>query len=388
MLSILIFAISLLFASVQSKWTATSLLEDFGGNAAKIMAVYREPNSPVSHVIVGARGLVQYMHLAVTDEGAILYKTSFREQMALNAVLRGAGDGKRLFLAVHHSAGYRQVVSFCESADFGRTWTPRSRVASDDEDKYLADMVYERETGRVFVFLTTRDSLELRVVSRAPGSVAFSAETKLADLGSPVESNEARAGYTAKPQQNAYYVHVVYVGTTFGALMYLRSQDNGATWSVPREIAGGAKAFQVSQVLGTSEAIYVSYVSGEGLGMLLYSTDHGATFSKPITLVTKNTPENSAGISECAGKKGLLATFVPRKLAGPAYALWNTATMKPEIRATPYDGLTDVTYAGVTCVMDTDGTRKTTTTTVIHENAAYQLLVAVESERVPSERDE
>jgi hypothetical protein len=88
------------------------------------------------------------------------------------------------------------------------------------------------------------------------------------------------------------YVHVVGGGapTPSGSVLYFRSTNGGTTWEAPRTLASNLGEYGGGQTVAVDGAtVHVAYttaVSGVGGGPTSYirSTDNGATWSAPISI--------------------------------------------------------------------------------------------------------
>ncbi len=383
MLSLTFIALALLAMTATTKWTAPTLLEDFGENFADLFTVYRDPATSVSHVIVGMWHLTHYLYLAVTDEGVVLHKVSFREESPKAAIIKGAGDGKHLFLAF--VCCNRDRFNFTESADGGKTWSkPVGILAPEEKSVSFQDMVYVPETGRIYLFFIKYFAKEIWMMSRAPGSIIFSGATLVGKDAYPYLFM-ARASYTRV--QSRTYLHVAYIQASGSAMIYTRSENSGVTWSVPKEIAQSESVRYVTGVLSDSQFgpwVYVTYVRhDDNMGRMIYSSDHGAKFSAPIMTTTARTYSDPAGMALCTGNPAVrqLASLLKQFISVPEFAIWNATTLKPEYRAQPYvQPYADTT--GIDCAIDKAGKRTITTFAVIYDGYAYKLFAAADTEKL------
>ncbi len=347
----------LLFSSGLA-WSEPTVLLDRHNEAITIHSVYRDPGSSSTHVVVGLPG--QILHFAILESGGY-YKTMFATASPITAVLRGAGDGAKLFLAYMTVESERNVVRFSESANGGKDWSSPVVVAvSTTFQKYLNDMVYIKETGRVIVFFSM--DAELRMASRPSGSIVFSAEGLVARnmyayIGSAV------AGYSlffSRP-----YIHVAYKANAAGnyRLMYARSTDNGATWGAPISIGDAWAVVYLTKLIANSKmdsSVFISYtgarVGSLGTARMTYSTNYGSIF-QPHVNITANSPNlNSAGLASCSDSKGdikLLVSFFPRIDDTPQLVMWDQSSIMSDSMSHPFN-MIQVMNTGTDCSIDVE----------------------------------
>eukprot|EP01022_Parablepharisma_sp_SALTPOND_P014585 TRINITY_DN1998_c0_g2_i2.p2 TRINITY_DN1998_c0_g2~~TRINITY_DN1998_c0_g2_i2.p2 ORF type:complete len:209 (+),score=8.62 TRINITY_DN1998_c0_g2_i2:107-733(+) len=186
---ILIFSISILALclTAETKWTEPIQLLDISHSYSVVVwSVYRDPVSSLNHVLVSENNEVQYLHFALTDDGTVVSKSEFHDPgYGLAGVVKGANNGKNLFMALwSYMPGKRSAINFTESSNSGETWSKAQSIALSSTDRWLQDMVYIRETGRLFVFFIDQD-FTLRMVTRSPGSSVFSKDLVIAEDALP-----------------------------------------------------------------------------------------------------------------------------------------------------------------------------------------------------------
>lgn len=267
-------------ASYAGGWTAPKrIFKSKEYKPIKILSVYRDPTSSVNHVYYSAGRLHCYQ--ALLDNGTELYNDVFNSGYHNTAVLRGAGDGKRLFLAYGHFKP--EVVKFMESSDGGKSWSDPVSIVAESKDEYrtFTDMLYIE--GNLFVFFihmldeSHSEVATIKMVSRAAGSSVFSPERLIAKNAAWSREGLA-ASYERQGKKTC--LHVAYnVGPDNKRLIwYTRSVDSGASWSNPREIKGtvmgcwitspeccGWRCDHTVSPCGTSTSAYTSFTHSTAL---------------------------------------------------------------------------------------------------------------------------
>lgn len=349
---ILLLVLILLFAPTWAAWFGPLRVAEFK-SATLILSTYRDPVARLTHVF--ARESQQFVgyHLAVTDAGTVASKTAFPGFGTIPAgIIRGAGDGRRLFIAFSSVRPVaRDYINFTESADGGKTWTEPRYLLNSAGYIILKDVLYMQETGRVFVLFTTPKD-ELRAASKPAGSAVFSSDL-LVSRGVRWELYQAKAVCISGPSPKQQIIHLLFVSEVIERLMYTYSSNNGLTWSEPRMVAAEEAAVGVVSAYTNERVgprIYFGFIA-QGLVKLIYTEDGGKTFSAPAT-ATSSELDGFGGAALCGtSRKPTMATLFPLSSETVEYALWNLSKMRPQYRNGPFV-LTQVTSAGVECVSD------------------------------------
>ncbi len=350
MLSILVPLLSLLLLLLvphaATTWSApVKIVESSKYNAITILSLYRDPVSSMNHIFVtvGARASNFHYHMALKDDGTVLYKTSFVMTSHDVASLRGSGDGKGLFLV--YSSGAADLM-FSESSDGGENWSDVKNIVEDVDSEYrlLGDML-RVDSGRLFVAFMhkVRDNeIYIKMVNRPTGSSVFSKESVIAsDSGNNYQGPAAAYGYRGGKLR----LHVTYVrpDDDVPTIVYTYSDDNGVSWSKGRNLDGTTGTSRINYLKSVGDHLYLSYTISSSQLQLVHSADFGATFGppqmfyarKPLTLATCNTKNY---------KK--LASLRPAVDSKIEYATWDPATLKSR-------DAKNITLPEVYCVTDT-----------------------------------
>ncbi|MDR3549065.1 MAG: sialidase family protein [Candidatus Pacebacteria bacterium] len=359
MLPYLLLVTIMLLATTHAGWTVPKrVFNKYGSMAVNVLNVYRDPTSSVNHVFYTAAS--QRYHQALLDDGTELYKTAFNIEYHDAAILRGAGDGKRLFLV--YNKHIPDMIMFVESSDGGKSWSvPVNIIEESNEYRVLTDMLYVN--GRLFVFFihsvdeAHEDRSTIEMISRAANSTVFSQGKVIAKeaMWSP---EGLVASYERQGKKTCLHVAYNSVVEKKSAIWYTRSVNNGASWSKPREIKG-TTGYWIKTMRNIDEHLYIVYSlasSSSHNTMMVRSANHGTTFSAPISF----NMSNNAELATCTSKQyKRLATFHLVKEKEITYALWNPATMSKvhEENYTTSDG--KLYSTGIDCAVDeTTGERK------------------------------
>ncbi len=379
------FILWVLIQSTHSAWTGpVQLFEQAGYLEAE--SVYRDPVSRISHLLIYNESSWQTVYLAVNESGAVLYSTILgRKSHGRLAIIHG--EGKRLFVAISSWVNmdtYR-TINLTESKDAGRTWTEPFEVPIAGWEKQLQEMLYVPETGRLFLFWETHEC-EIRVASRAAGSVTFTSQSLVAKLYYYGDTFQlARATYNL--QAGRPIIHVAFMDDQFKASVYYsRSINNGVTWTARRKISDiDSSVERVVAFMSRPESgprLYVAY-SSEGWSdpaKLIYSDDFGQTFSSPVKISKNGTTHSLSGLSLCGtGETGTIAGLMVTRENYLEYSTWNTVTMKGNYKDYPLAG--NNFYTAITdCVVDTARSLVNVTTfTGVHRDYRGSLYFVGES---------
>ncbi len=391
MLNLAILVLGFLAISAHSKWTQPTLLMWFK-NFIRLASVYRDPGSSLTHAIIQDEDEFKYIHLAVADSGTVVHKHAFQDRYGLTAIIRGAGDGRRLYLALCYSPDKNNLITrgfnLTESLDGGKTWLAPVNFVTDRIDRFLSDMVYMPKTGRIFVFFAIGPSNELRMASRKPGSAVFSPDTLVAK-NVYSSYHHARAGYGLCGAREC--LHAAYVDAITELVMYTRSLDLGATWEAPKQLTDLNDAYAIVSLVSGPElgsGVYIYYDGKDMSSRMFYSADSGSTFQPHLTVTKEATWWNPAGMAACGNGKVArrLVSLYSNGSYGLEYNYWDTADMKPKARETPYTNLY-AQSAGVDCVVRSGMRSVSTFATHQCGRGCWKLYFALERETESGEQD-
>jgi len=332
-----LFPVLLLFSFIMAEWTnPQSILDLTHSHPTDVTSTYIDPVSNVNHVIFADDHLGQYWHLAVSDDGKVLYKTLFKDTAAgIEGVIRGAGDGKTLFLALWVSEKEVDKVAFTESSDGGMTWAPFYYFSSLTYDRRLQDMLYIEETGRIIIFFDRTPGNDIMMTTRPKGSSLFTTEVRIASNVAD-RWNDARGLYTANPPT----LHVFYKNSK-EKLSYVRSSDMGVTWTNAQQISGDSVNSVTSAIAITKPfpKIFVTYVGPNGPGRMVTSSDNGNFFSSAISLTKEYANSNSQGVAKCAAEDKVQLFTLFEVINSAEYRSWDPVTMSFVEKWNPFAGL-------------------------------------------------
>ncbi len=317
------------------------------GDCVYVASVYRDPKSGVNHVICRTNFYGKFWHIAVSDVGTVLSSTLFKNVgYTWVATIQGAGDGKHLFLAMESSSGDYSIY-YTESSDEGATWDVPANVKVGDY-KYIEDLLYVKEYGRVYLFFINGNR-ELRVLTKAAGSVSFSGDILIA-RNAVFNVLRARAAYSIR--QNALLlIHAFYV-TTDWKLAYTQSATHGATWTQPKIIDNLTSEVIHAVSSKFSESIYVSCsAGGSHPARMIMTKDSGATFSDPKSFTNKGAVFGNHGLAFCGSADNLLLVSYATDERIIEYDFWKLEEFAPAERFHPFSSSRTLS-AGVGCAVD------------------------------------
>ncbi len=385
MLSILVPLLSLLLLLLLIPHAATTwstpvkIMESNKYNGITILSLYRDPVSSMNHIFVavGAGGSNFHYHMALKDDGTVLYKTSFEMTSHHVASLRGAGDGKGLFLV--YSSGAADLM-FSESSDGGENWSDVKNIVDDVDSEYrlLGDML-RVDSGRLFVTFMHKaldNKVYIKMVNRPTGSSVFSKESVIA----------SGAYYSIQGPATAYgyrggklRLHIAYVRPDNDAptIVYTYSDDNGVSWSKGRNLDGTAGTWGINYLKSVGEHLYLSYSISASQLQLVHSADFGATFGppqtfylrKPLTLATCNTKNY---------KK--LASLRPAVDSKIEYATWDPATLKSrDAKNITLPKVYWVTDTAIDCAVDAKKNLRKIVAFITTSSSTNELYISVDT---------
>eukprot|EP01022_Parablepharisma_sp_SALTPOND_P000227 TRINITY_DN100_c0_g1_i2.p1 TRINITY_DN100_c0_g1~~TRINITY_DN100_c0_g1_i2.p1 ORF type:complete len:435 (-),score=-4.57 TRINITY_DN100_c0_g1_i2:118-1422(-) len=360
---------------VSAEWTAPVEIDQYSKDRliySGVLDMYTDPSTEITHVVNSHYDDSVYQYVAIWPNGTIMHSTKFNDSLvsSLRAVIKGAGDGKRLYLAFHgsrrvYSSSYADV-NFTESSDGGKTWSPMIHMpkenSNDNLHRHINDMLYIKETGRIFIFYR-RDEKAVCVTTRSPGSSVFSLE-KPVILSPSFQDNFRNIAATYNYWLSKLLVHVFIANTTH--LLYMRSSNNGISWSSPRVIAKdfvyAIHGVEADKVLPSAIALIYERYEEPAPYALIVSKNYGDNFSEPMNIGKYKSPHThftSTGGLKICGARGFptLATFTindhSTSRSNSSYFFWDFDTFIPF----PQDNIFEtfpITSAKITCTTDNE----------------------------------
>eukprot|EP01022_Parablepharisma_sp_SALTPOND_P000226 TRINITY_DN100_c0_g1_i1.p1 TRINITY_DN100_c0_g1~~TRINITY_DN100_c0_g1_i1.p1 ORF type:complete len:587 (-),score=-38.40 TRINITY_DN100_c0_g1_i1:118-1878(-) len=361
--------------AVVAEWTAPV---EFGRNShqsSMVLDMYTDPSTEISHVLyMYWSGASAYCYSAIYPNGSLIHSTKFsihHYYWSHGSKIKGAGDGRHLYIALGgtrriHTGGLFHDVSFTESSDGGKSWSPMVQVpkenSSDTNNRVMNDMVYIKETGRIFIFYFSSPD-KVYVVTRSPGSSIFSLERLIAQTATCHDSNGCIAA-TYSYWLSKLLIHVVFADGKH--LLYMRSSNNGISWSSPRVIAKdfvyAIHGVEADKVLPSAIALIYERYEEPAPYALIVSKNYGDNFSEPMNIGKYKSPHThftSTGGLKICGARGFptLATFTindhSTSRSNSSYFFWDFDTFIPF----PQDNIFEtfpITSAKITCTTDNE----------------------------------
>eukprot|EP01022_Parablepharisma_sp_SALTPOND_P004969 TRINITY_DN121389_c0_g1_i1.p1 TRINITY_DN121389_c0_g1~~TRINITY_DN121389_c0_g1_i1.p1 ORF type:complete len:402 (-),score=2.67 TRINITY_DN121389_c0_g1_i1:163-1368(-) len=305
--------------------------------------MYLDPSTDTSHVVYRDDSEEAYYYSAILSDGTVAHTSKFtdwKQSSPWRAVIKG--NGKRLFIALRGSRTMNDKfyfdVNFTESYDGGISWIPMiqtpKRNSSDNIRRFIGDMVYIKETGRLFLFYWREDG-SVWTTTRAPGSSIFNIESPIAAVIPEWRGKTIIAAYGYKA--NKIMLHVFIANKTH--LLYVRSLNNGLTWLPPRVVVNGTIAailnVEVSSNVPSIIALAYNARLTSSPNMLIVSKDYGDSFSDPIQITQNNastSANQTAGLKICGtNEHSFLASFFITDTSqyNSEYAFWDLSELTP-----------------------------------------------------------
>ncbi len=381
----------LLFLTIFSvslcRWSTPVRLAHFSTGLPRVEQVYRDPVTSLNHAII--LGYHDYTYLAVADNGTVVSNVTFEVGVynSIRIILRGAGDGKHLFVLYNFEArlGDTQLM-FSESVDGGYHWSDPTQVHNHLE---LRDAVYIPQTGRLHIFCVYIDQLMPKMVTKDLDSPVFSEGVALGDSNlSP--RNQMAATYNmflGKPFINLLFWNFTKLEYYTGQMI---SRDSGATWSQPKLLSKGTLVPDKLLSSKRGGSVYLTYWNFDHAGLnLMRSENYGSTFRQGITL-SDNTNGVYSSLALCEGlQSSLLAGLFPKytgRTMKTEYKMWNTTNMEPHVMEHPFT-MPYVDSTRLSCQVDAKkGARYIAAFVMVGSMKKTQdLYFAVDSDKFPGE---
>ena len=229
----------------------------------------------------------------------------------------GSKDGKNLIFTYHGTRSKNGVrcnyydptgcndIFYTESINGGESWTnpillPKLNM-NDPVQRYFPSVIYEKDTGRVYIAYFTLDNASISISIREPNKSTF--EYPLA-IPFSVHKNlqKLKIVVTRDKQSSKRYLHIFY--SKESSLYYIRSNDGGKTWNPTIELLKNVKFNKRLEIIANIEAaestIYIQYFKSPDI-RLIFSKDNGFTWESSFKSGSDNFGLNSLGI--CGNKE-------------------------------------------------------------------------------------
>jgi len=273
---------------IRVNWTKPIILNDENQTIYfYVGSVYHDPISNLIHVLYINENKEYYCHYAISAENnEIIYKTQFKvEHMAVSGVISGPKDGKNVYLVYRGFEDYLRSIYLCESEDSGKSWK-MTRLVSKIDARF-SDMIYISKTGRIFIVFYNDETKEIQIITRAAGSSIFSQpKTVVRDAEEFIHGAKLAYSYDG----NNGILHLFYITKSEHRLGYIKSTDNGITWTEPK-IMGPNRISVLTNIAINQELtdrIFIAYALDTWVAyQMIYTEDHGENFSNPIEITDK-----------------------------------------------------------------------------------------------------
>ena len=241
------------------------------------------------------------------------------------------------------NGGARGIVAGV-STDGGNTWTdmpiPGATVNSGGTDVRASDpWVSIGPDGTVYVaYLSLPDPnignpTALRINASTDGGYTWGAPTAAITNSGDTNVFDDKDSLTADPY-TAKEAYVVWDRLNFsqniGPAMFSRTTDGGQTWSTPVQIVNPTNGQTIANQLVVlpgdvlvDMAISIDYATNISTIVVMRSTDHGATWSSPVTVNTDGSvgttdPNNGVGVRD----GGIIPMIATDPTSGNIYIVW------------------------------------------------------------------
>jgi len=339
------------------QWTEPKILNSEQHELSSYASsVYYDPVSRINHVLYADNVAHYYLHMALDDEGNVLYQTKFNcEDGGQIGILRGPKDGKHIYLALSTYEHPESTISFTESFDNGQTWSKLIKVGHSPSSVWLQDMIYVKETGRIFIFFYVYGSNEIRLTTRPPNSHLFGNDIIVTYHYGHKTAFLSKVAYNIKDGQ--IILHMFFMGM-LSQLVYVRSNTNGLIWTAPKVIASDI-AMVISNAVADSSItnkIACAYITNAAEpARMVVSSDFGETFTAPIRLTSDTIyAEDIANGLKIYGtkEKPMLASFFATSSGALDFKIWDFGThVQGHYSKHPFDE-TNISTAGLDIILD------------------------------------
>ena len=223
-----------------------------------------------------------------------------------------------------------QFTGYSTSADGGRTWTDRGALPvhplGDLGDPVLA---YSERAGAVMLATLQCESSSCNGVG--PGLQIFTSTDAGVTFGTPttapfgVESQIDKEWIAVDNQAGNGFGTVYAMARDFGidgGMEFIRSTDDGATWSAPVHIADGGQGAFIT--VTPDHAVQAYWLDGNNEIMVRNSTDAGASFGAPyrVAAISYPTVNGDVGVNGGLRSNGFVHVGVAPN-TGALFAVYN-----------------------------------------------------------------
>jgi len=356
--------ISLLTAVICDWSNPVKILDVPNPNSIHIISSYRDSTTSRYHVLY-SRDLpneqAEGWHLIAQDDGKVIFNEKFAlldAYWADKTAMRSLNNGKNIFIAYQ---GYKEYyASFIESSDDGKTWSKPIKAA---DEAYFYDMIYIAETNRAFVFFSNVNEI-LCVSSKPADSTIFGNAHSIDDV-----ENFAKASYNM--ENGKAVIHVSYIDEQFG-FSYVKSSNNGVTWTEPKNIIMRKSINTIHQAVPRPDGTYFIYLTNDEKhnSQIVETHNSGRSFGKPVSITEKsnNSENNTNSFAYCNAKNNDFLTSFYISDNHPKYAIWDTKELKPNEKSSPFDK-TKIYSAAISCYLTEND--KVTTVFAYEEDGIY-----------------
>ena len=217
-------------------------------------------------------------------------------------------------------------IFYTESTNGGKNWIDPIRlpkpVMNDTINRYSPSIVYEKDTGRVYIAYASSGNNIFSISIREPNKSTFEYPIDV-----PVSMSIAKLKLlqTHDKQTSKKYLHLFFTQKSDKSLYYTRSSDGGKTWNTAVKILGEITVNRQFEIIGGIEAaeltIYIQYYKSPDI-RLMFSKNNGISWESSFKSGSDLNNLNSLAI--CGNKeKAYILSMSAKSGTGNGYVRYN-----------------------------------------------------------------
>ena len=253
--------------------------------------------------------------------------------------IEGSKDGKHLIFTYYGSRGRRANncnkyndsgcidVLYIESFNGGKDWTEPlllpKQVENDRIHRYNPSIVYEKDTGRIYIVYTSLQNFSISVREPNKSTFEYPITTSFPDK---MTIEKLKFLQTFDRETSNKYLHLFFAEKMESSIYYTRSSDGGKTWTKFTKFLEKVTINDRLEVIAGIEAaestIYIQYHQSPDI-KVMFSKDNGFSWESPFKSGSDLKSLNSLAI--CGNKEKAYVISVHNKIGiGNEYIRCNT----------------------------------------------------------------